>query len=68
MPRPKLKTQPADYVRGLFTRMDLIMNLSLPCWKCRKSPKSFWWKPTNSRTEVYCLDCLDDDGRGVNTP
>lgn len=44
-----------------FTKMHVTLNLSMPCWKCKKKPSEFYWKSIPSKlTEIYCIGCFHD--------
>lgn len=41
-----------------FEMLKVTANLSMPCWKCNKLPKEFYWKSHGiKKSEVYCVEC-----------
>ena len=52
------RKQPEEKTPDGFVKMRVTVNLSLPCRRCKKNPREFFWKfVPGEQTIVYCLGC-----------
>lgn len=59
--RTKNKLEKEVISRNGFTKMRVTCNLSMPCFRCEKKSREFYWKPIPGKiTEIYCVDCYHD--------
>ncbi len=57
-PRKQTKKEIEHKTEDGFDRMKVTLNLSMPCWTCKKKPNEFYWKPKpGTLTEIYCIGC-----------